>query len=227
MCQQAAERALDGLKSQPKGDDSRDMAVASSMRPALNDHLRGWQDDATTDFSGRSHYENGHDDYDEEVERELTSLRLQLKQSKEENRKLKSKIADIDVVSGASVGEQEAFQAELAKLRLNNHSDGQGAEVTELRQLLEKTLAEKEALERANQAMMTNDIEEEINRRIAEVFEVKEAEFEKLVAAWQDAEQHLVNEADLAHQEVLEMRKQNYRLEMALRDSEAKRYVLG
>jgi hypothetical protein len=73
---------------------------------------------------------------------------------------------------------------------------------------------------------MTNDIEEEINRRIAEVFEVKEAEFEKLVAAWQDAEQHLVNEADLAHQEVLEMRKQNYRLEMALRDSEAKRYVL-
>jgi len=76
---------------------------------------------------------------------------------------------------------------------------------------------------RSLQALMTHDIEEEVNRRIAEVLEVKEAEFEKLVGAWQDAEQHLVNEADLAHQEVLEMRKANYRLEMSLRDSEAKR----
>jgi hypothetical protein len=70
---------------------------------------------------------------------------------------------------------------------------------------------------------MNQDIEEEVNRRITELLEVKEAEFEKLVNAWQDAEQHLVNEADLAHQEVLEMRKTNYRLEMSLRDSEAKR----
>lgn len=38
--------------------------------------------------------------------RELSSLKLQLEQSKEENRRLKARIADIDVISGASVGEQ-------------------------------------------------------------------------------------------------------------------------
>lgn len=30
---------------------------------------RSWKDGPSTDFSDRSPYENGHDDYDEEVER--------------------------------------------------------------------------------------------------------------------------------------------------------------
>jgi hypothetical protein len=45
-------------------------------------------------------------------DRELASLRLQLQQSKDENKRLKAKIVDINAVSGASVGEQvcEAVQ---------------------------------------------------------------------------------------------------------------------
>lgn len=52
---------------------------------------------------------------------------------------------------------QEAFQAELAKLRSHNHADGDGTEAAQLKQMLEKALADKEALERSNQVRVAAD----------------------------------------------------------------------